>query len=122
MQKISPCLWFNNTAEAAVDFYLSIFKDGNTYYFLTQHNLFGKEIYLYTSASPEGSFVDKRVVYCTPETNGDIFTYNAFAHDHVYRDSLLVSYNVNSLDYTDILKNADNYRPYFVRIGGWRKK
>ena len=27
MQKISPCLWFNNTAEAAVDFYLSVFKD-----------------------------------------------------------------------------------------------
>jgi len=28
MQKISPCLWFNDNAEAAVDFYLSIFKDG----------------------------------------------------------------------------------------------
>ncbi len=28
MQKISPCLWFNANAEEAVDFYLSIFKDG----------------------------------------------------------------------------------------------
>ncbi|MCC6486266.1 MAG: VOC family protein [Candidatus Hydrogenedentes bacterium] len=27
MQKISPCLWFDNNAEEAVDFYLSIFKD-----------------------------------------------------------------------------------------------
>lgn len=27
MQKIYPCLWFNNNAEAAVDFYLSVFKN-----------------------------------------------------------------------------------------------
>jgi predicted 3-demethylubiquinone-9 3-methyltransferase (glyoxalase superfamily) len=27
MQKITPCLWFDNNAEEAVDFYLSIFKD-----------------------------------------------------------------------------------------------
>jgi predicted 3-demethylubiquinone-9 3-methyltransferase (glyoxalase superfamily) len=26
MQKISPCLWFDNNAEEAVDFYISIFK------------------------------------------------------------------------------------------------
>jgi Domain of unknown function (DUF5005)/Domain of unknown function (DUF4185) len=100
----------------------SIFKDGDTYYFLTQNNFFGKEIYLYTASAPEGPFDDKRTAYCTPETGDDIFTYNAFAHPHVYQDSLLVSYNVNSFDYTDILKSADNYRPYFVRIGGWRKQ
>lgn len=27
MQKISPCLWFDNNAEDAVNFYTSIFKD-----------------------------------------------------------------------------------------------
>jgi predicted 3-demethylubiquinone-9 3-methyltransferase (glyoxalase superfamily) len=27
MQKISPCLWFNNNAEEAVNFYTSIFKN-----------------------------------------------------------------------------------------------
>lgn len=27
MQKISPCLWFRNEAEEAVDFYVSIFPD-----------------------------------------------------------------------------------------------
>jgi predicted 3-demethylubiquinone-9 3-methyltransferase (glyoxalase superfamily) len=27
MQKISPCLWFDNNAEEAVQFYVSIFKD-----------------------------------------------------------------------------------------------
>lgn len=108
---------FNDVSEQ-----FSVFKDGSVYYLLTQHNLFGKEIYLYTATSPEGVFAEKRVVYCTPETGGNIFTYNAFAHPHIYQDSLLVSYNINSLDYTDLLKSADNYRPYFVRIGGWRKQ
>lgn len=28
MSKISPCLWFNQTAEEAVSFYLAVFKDG----------------------------------------------------------------------------------------------
>jgi len=29
MQKISPCLWFDNNAEEAVQFYVSIFKNSN---------------------------------------------------------------------------------------------
>src|SRR5687767_5391958 len=28
MQKITPCLWFDDKAEEAVNFYLSIFKNG----------------------------------------------------------------------------------------------
>jgi Uncharacterized protein conserved in bacteria len=27
MQKISPCLWFDNNAEEAVEFYISVFKN-----------------------------------------------------------------------------------------------
>ena len=27
MQKITPCLWFNNNAEEAIDFYSQVFKD-----------------------------------------------------------------------------------------------
>lgn len=98
----------------------SVWKDGGTYYLLTQHNVFGAEISIYNAASPAGAFADGKVVYCTPETGGDIFTYNAFAHTHVYQDSLLVSYNINSFDFNDLFKSADNYRPYFVKIGGWR--
>lgn len=29
MQKISPCLWFDDNAEDAVNFYVSVFKDSN---------------------------------------------------------------------------------------------
>ena len=28
MQKITPCLWFDSQAEAAANFYISIFKNG----------------------------------------------------------------------------------------------
>jgi predicted 3-demethylubiquinone-9 3-methyltransferase (glyoxalase superfamily) len=28
MQKLTPCLWFNFNAEEAIEFYLSVFKDG----------------------------------------------------------------------------------------------
>jgi hypothetical protein len=119
--------WSNDPFEASFIFdgvseQFSVFKDGEVYYLLTQHNIFGKDIHLYTSSTPEGAFSDDRIVYCTPETGGNIFTYNAFAHDHIYSDSLLISYNVNSFELNDLFKSADNYRPYFVKIGGWRKK
>lgn len=39
MQKITPCLWFNNNADEAVNFYLSIFK--NSKRLTTTH--YGKE-------------------------------------------------------------------------------
>ncbi|TRX59595.1 DUF5005 domain-containing protein [Fulvivirga sp. M361] len=107
---------FNGVSEQ-----FSLFKEESTYYFLTQQGALGKEINLHTSIAPEGPFQNGRVVYCTPETDGDIFTYNAFAHHHIYQDSLLVSYNVNSFDFSDLFKSADNYRPYFVKVGGWRE-
>ena len=94
----------------------SVFRKEGVYYLLTQNNLFGNEIYLYTSSAPNGPFSNRRIIYCTPETGGNIFTYNAFAHPHVYADSLLVSYNVNSFEVNDLLESADNYRPYFVKV------
>lgn len=98
----------------------AVFKDGAKYYLVTQELIFGKKIYLYSSSKPEGDFTNQKVIYCTPETKGDIFTYNAYAHPTVYADSLLVSYNVNSFEASDLLKSADNYRPYFVKVGDWR--
>ena len=29
MQKITPCLWFDNNAEEAMDFYTAVFKDSS---------------------------------------------------------------------------------------------
>jgi hypothetical protein len=98
----------------------SVFRKGEKYYMLTQHNIFGKEIYLYASDSPVGPWENKKVVYCTPETGGDIFTYNAYAHPQFSSDGeLLISYNINSFDFGDLAENADNYRPFFVTILNW---
>jgi predicted 3-demethylubiquinone-9 3-methyltransferase (glyoxalase superfamily) len=41
MQKISPCLWFDNNAEDAVEFYVSIFKNAK----VSNVTRYGKEGY-----------------------------------------------------------------------------
>ena len=99
----------------------SVFKKDSRYYLLTQHHILGSEIYIYDSDNPAIGFDDKKLVYCTPQSNaGNLFTYNAFAHTEFSgSDGLLVSYNVNSFVFGDLFQNADNYRPYFVRIKGW---
>ena len=53
MQKITPFLWFNNQAEEAIDFYVSVFKDSKK-----------GEVLHYTDAGPgpEGSVI---TVPCT---------------------------------------------------------
>ena len=107
---------FNDVSEQ-----FSVFKDNGKYYMLTQHHIFGNEIYLYSSDTPVGPWENKTIVYCTPETEGDIFTYNAFVHPQFTEDgALLISYNINSFNFSDLAKSADNYRPYFARISGWK--
>lgn len=98
----------------------SVFQYEGQYFLLTQHHILGEEIYMYRSEAPAGPFTEKTLIYCTPQTEGDIFTYNAFAHTQFLNDgALLVSYNVNSFNFSDVFTNADNYRPYFVWVRGW---
>ena len=97
----------------------SVFKYNEKYYLLTQNHILGKEIYLYSSDSPVGPWENQKTIYCTPETGGDIITYNAYAHTMFTENGkLLVSYNINSLSFAD-LKDADNYRPYFITVENW---
>ncbi|MCB0568922.1 MAG: DUF5005 domain-containing protein [Phaeodactylibacter sp.] len=106
---------FGNVSEQ-----FSVFRYEGRYYLLTQHHILGGEAYRYRSDSPVGPFTDKLLLYCTPQTGGNIFTYNAFAHTQFLADgALLVSYNVNSFEFSDLFTNADNYRPYFVWVEGW---
>ena len=100
----------------------SVFEYEGKYYLLTQHHILGSEIYTYSSDSPFTGFGNRKLVYCTPETKGDIFTYNAFAHPHLSQgNQLRISYNVNSLQFQDVLKNADHYRPKFITVTGWNQ-
>lgn len=100
----------------------SVFKKNDRYYMLTQNSAFGYEIYLYDLSSPYSIPSNKKTIYCTPESGGDIFTYNALAHPSIHPDSLMISYNINSFDYTDLLDDVNNYRPYFVRVGSWENQ
>ena len=99
----------------------SVIKDGGKYYLITHEIIFGDRIFLAESDGPTGPFRNRRTLFCTPETGGDIFTYNTFVHPELSTSGeLRVSYNINSFDFSDLFENADLYRPRFLRIDGWR--
>ncbi len=105
---------------ASVAEQFSIFKRNDDYFLMTQNYNLDPELFIYSSKSPLGPFLNKQTIYCTPETNGDIITYNAFVHEQFSADdNLLISYNINSLKFEDVFTNADNYRPRFVNVTGW---
>lgn len=105
---------------ASVAEQFSVFKRKEHYFLMTQNYDLDPELFLYSSTTPIGPFLNKQTIYCTPETNGNIITYNAFVHEQFStEDSLLISYNINSLKFEDVFSNADNYRPRFVNVTGW---
>lgn len=72
--------------------------------------------------SPVGPWGDVQEVYTCPEaaTDPETFCYNAKAHPHLSAPGeLLVSYNVNTFDFFgDFFRDADIYRPRFIRLTG----
>ncbi|GAA3612926.1 hypothetical protein GCM10022419_117410 [Nonomuraea rosea] len=82
----------------------------------------------FTSCDPFDGFTNQTSVYRMPEPgpfgsygDGDIISYNAHVHAEQSSDSsLLISYNVNSLDNriaadADLFRDAGIYRPRFFR-------
>ena len=74
------------------------------------------------SCSPQGPWSDKTTVYTTPEGGangckvGTLVTYNAKTHsEFTDSDGLLISYNVNANDSSDLVC-ANDYMPRFVRV------
>ena len=87
--------------------------------------LTSKRVVGYFSCSPTCPFVKPVELYQTPETgatgsygNANIITYNSHDHpDMRSGNTLLVSYNVNSLDAnTDLYADVSIYRPRFVAV------
>lgn len=100
----------------------TVFNRDEKYFLVTQDHTLGAEIYLYEGDSPVAFNDNQKILYCTPETEGNIFTYNAFVHDQFSNEeSLFISYNNNSKVFADLFRNADNYRPYFVEVSGWKE-
>lgn len=75
------------------------------------------KIVMYRATDIEGPYTGKTVLYQTPETSGNVFTYNAKAHPQLGSgDQLLVTYNVNSFDTNDLYTEVDNYRPRYIDV------
>ena len=90
---------------------------------------YGADIVGFVAPTPYGPFVDKTVLYTTPETGADgvygdpgLYTYNAQAHPHIARDPnhLMVSYSVHGTTAEGpselVLTDVSVYRPRFVTI------
>ncbi len=119
--------WSSDTAKSirmqdGVSESYSVFNYNGKYYLLSQEGiLLSNKIYLWDAASPTGPFTRKRLVYTTPQSGGNIITYNATAHtEFMNNGNLLVGYCLNSFNGKDLYTNADNYRPYFVYLSGWQ--
>lgn len=94
-----------------------VIKHGDTYYLITQESTFGTKIYAYTAPAPEGPWESPVLLYCTPETGDNVFTYNAQPHpEFTADDELLISYDVNSQVFEEVLVDASIYRPRFIRV------
>lgn len=108
----------------ANEYSVSPYKDG--YLLITQdtNEIFSRDILAYTSCSPTGPFQPAGLVYQMPEVgafgsygNENIFAYNAHEHPELRtRDTILVTYNVNSFDSNELYEDASIYRPRFVEI------
>ena len=78
---------------------------------------FSPKINAWTACSPTGPWVDPQTIYETPETGGQHFTYNAHGHPELSEDGeLLISYNVNTFDFDELMSTPTLYRPKFITL------
>lgn len=79
---------------------------------------FSPDIHAWTACSPHGPWEDPQTIYETPESAPeDHFTYNAHGHPEISEDGeLLISYNVNTFDFDELMGNPTIYRPKFITL------
>jgi hypothetical protein len=96
------------------------------YVLVTTDSYLGSEIYVHTASTPFGFAGSERVqVYDTPEGQpefdaeaaGDIYTYNVAVHPTLStRNSLVVSYNMNSTSIADLYGDISNNRARYLDL------
>ena len=77
----------------------------------------GNSVAVSLGDSPAGPFdFPENIYYCPePQEIPNTFVYNAKAHPNLSEPGkLLISYNVNTFDFGDLINNADTYRPRFI--------
>ena len=98
----------------------NVFRLRDKYVLLTQSKRYNSgEIYTFTSDSPAGPWRNKQMIYRIPAMeNRKLFTYNAMAHPQFEKDGMiLVSYNVNTEEFSQQFSDVSTYRPRFFWIG-----
>lgn len=118
--------WSNNLEDSAplsnqVSNELSVTSLPNGQYGLIyQYGGIYPTIYLQTGPTPVGPFGKRIKLWDTSKdiTDPDLYTYNAKAHPAISKPGeLLVSYNVNSFKFFDIIEAKPHlYHPRFIRI------
>ena len=92
----------------------------NQYALVYQYGGIFPTIYMQFGSTPAGPFGPRRKVWDTTNDikDPDLFTYNAKAHPAISKPGeLLVSYNVNSFKFFDVIDRMPNlYRPRFIRV------
>ncbi|MEU3645962.1 fibronectin type III domain-containing protein [Lentzea sp. NPDC034063] len=100
----------------------SVTKVGAEYVLMTiDGNLtFNPTLVAYTASAPTGPFGNPRPLYEAPEAGADgrpVIVYDATVHPQLGQNgTLVVSYNVNSLDAADTKADVRIYRPRFVDV------
>jgi hypothetical protein len=107
------------TDRASNELSVSPLPDGR-YAMIFQTDGLGKSVGLRLSHQPQGPFGPVIKLWdCTePDSSKNFIVYNAKAHPNLSKpNELLISYNVNSLDFWNDVKTHPNlYRPRFVKI------
>lgn len=108
----------------ANEYSVTPYRDG--YLLVTQDTSvpFSDEVHAYVACSPQGPFVHATKLYDMPEVglwgsygNPNVIAYNAHEHPELRDgDTLLVTYNVNSINSQDLYEDVSIYRPRFVEI------
>ena len=96
---------------------ISVLRDGDEYFLITQDPALGAQILLYRAETPAGPWEEPAEPLATaPPPLAGTFTYNAVAHpQYTAAGRLLISYNVNSLA-SEVMVDAAVYRPRFMTV------
>jgi hypothetical protein len=94
--------------------------NGRTIWTLVQSEPFlGKRIFLRTAPTPQGQWSQRRTVASVLDIdrNRSYFTYAAKGHAELSRaGELLITYLVNSNQFSDLITDTQIYRPTFLRL------
>ncbi len=116
----SDAVKMQGLSSVAISSQFNVFKLNGKYVLLTQKKNFNSgEIYTFIADNPQGPWYNKKLLYTTTEQKApNILTYNAMAHPQFVSDGMiLVSYNINTLDFTQQLNDVTKYRPKFFWVG-----